>query len=687
MVLKIENRYPVPFILDCGSTISLISYSNLIKIIKNKNKIQKARETVDIILANGSSLETLGWIKLKICVKKLRTWETFIVTPSQINILGLTFFQNRRIGIEYKRDAPKIYINGIEVLGAREEHVQSINMVDDKPGADLIIYDDDSKFVLNGEDAYLIPELSDNSTLDMFDIGEKYEDYKQSVIEMLKKHDKLLDGKIGRITVIEPVELKLVKNSPDGHITPYRRRSIPEKIIISALIKELVDMGVAELTSEPTTWVAQLVIVPKAVINEKGLSKRQILDKYTDPSAFRLCCDYRAINSYLACIQYPLENIETLLYQLSSASSCSILDISSAFHTIELSDNSQQYLTFQGFDEQLNKKLYKMKRLGQGISQASSIFQSAMDKILDGLPKDLRRRCKAYVDDLTVLHLTEDVTTEIKVLNDILAHLERCGLKINVKKMKLFQTRFMFLGHLIEDNRITVCPKRLSGIKNLKVPSSKKELQMILGAANYIRKHLPSQHLASAVLYKKLDQIEKGKFDEEARRAYNQLVSSLENAIKLNFPVMDSPMVIFSDSSDIAIATFICQFSRNDKYLTRTQIQALDWNNIKDLANYIKIHPLSCMSKSLNKAEQKAPIAMKELLAICYTLSNNRELLSNDLVFMIDSQTCINWLRGTSEINTTVVCANRVRRLINRIHALCPTPKILKLIKSASLYF
>ena len=399
---------------------------------------------------------------------------------------------------------------------------------------------------------------------------------------------------------------------------------------------------------------------------------------------YRITADYRPLNQHLVELNYPLEDIESLLYKLAQAKSVTLIDISSAFFHLPLSEESQKYLIFQAYDEFLNKNLYRITRLGQGTSQSSSLFQAAMAKILGKLDENLKQLTVSYVDDLSILHLTEDPKREIDILDKILGHLEQCGIKINLKKMQVMKKSFLFLGHMIQNNKISVCPKRLSGIKNLRAPTNKKELQILLGHVNYIRKHVPNLHNSSAVLYKKLDQIETdGDLDEEGKMAYNKLLESLTNSINLNFPTPKAPMVMFSDASDYAIATFLCQFSKLGKYLSESELQEIDWNKLEEMSSDIVIHPLGCSSKSLNKSERNAPIALKELIALCYSLINNRELLHSGPIFvLIDSQTLFNWLTGTSEINTTIICAKRVVRLINRIQSLCATPKVFKLIKS-----
>lgn len=239
VTLRIENIITIPFILDCGSTISLISYSVIKKIIKIKNRIRTSNTVIDIILANGSTLETIGWVILRIRIKNLSFTEKFIVTTSSINLLGLTFFQDKRIKVEYHKNNPVVFINNSKVMGRSHNINHRLNIIPNEEDVkEMIIHEDETEFMFNDVDCYLNPDVQDNSKLDSFDIDPAYENLRQLVVKMLSKHKKLLDGKIGKINVIEPIEMKLKKDAPDGHISQCRRRSIPEKIVISAQRKK-----------------------------------------------------------------------------------------------------------------------------------------------------------------------------------------------------------------------------------------------------------------------------------------------------------------------------------------------------------------------------------------------------------------------------------------------------------------
>ena len=89
-------------------------------------------------------------------------------------------------------------------------------------------------------------------------------------------------------------------------------------------LKRLEKEGIIEdVTGEPTPWLNPLVIVPKG--------ERNII----------ICVDMRAANNASTRTQYPTPTINGLLLTLKGSKFFTKLDMASAFHQIDLNQDSR----------------------------------------------------------------------------------------------------------------------------------------------------------------------------------------------------------------------------------------------------------------------------------------------------------------------------------------------------------
>jgi hypothetical protein len=120
-------------------------------------------------------------------------------------------------------------------------------------------------------------------------------------------------------------------------------------------------------------WAAPIVVVPKS-------------DK-----SIRICEDYKVtVNKCIHEEQYPLPNTEDMFATLAGGKKFTKLDLAQAYSQLELETGSEKYLTIN-----THQGLYRYNRLAYGVSSAPAIFQSVMDRILNGLPNVMCR-----IDDI-----------------------------------------------------------------------------------------------------------------------------------------------------------------------------------------------------------------------------------------------------------------------------------------------
>lgn len=73
----------------------------------------------------------------------------------------------------------------------------------------------------------------------------------------------------------------------------------------------------------------------------------------------------------------------------------------------------------------------------------------------------------------------------------MLQALRQTGLTVNLKKSKLGQATLQYLGFHIGRGEIWDIPDKVAALRDVPLPSIKKELQQFLGLANYYCRFVP----------------------------------------------------------------------------------------------------------------------------------------------------------------------------------------------------
>ena len=178
---------------------------------------------------------------------------------------------------------------------------------------------------------------------------------------MLSRHKSLFKDELG---TMQGVKAKLFVK-PESKPKFFKPRQVPYALkgAIEQELDRLENMGVIEKVRY-SERVAPIVPVVKP------------------DNSIRVCGDYKVtVNSVLGVDQHPLPNPEDLFVELSGGEKFSELDLSRANQQILLDEDSREYVTIN-----THKGFYRPTRLPFGVSSASAIFQSKIEKVLQGVP-------------------------------------------------------------------------------------------------------------------------------------------------------------------------------------------------------------------------------------------------------------------------------------------------------------
>ena len=211
-----------------------------------------------------------------------------------------------------------------------------------------------------------------------------------------------------------------------------------------------------------------------------------------DTKEKRVVTDFRYLNSKIRWINHPFPLLSETIARIghSNCTIMSVIDIKSAFHSLNLSERAQQYAGIASFN---GGKHYYYRKCPQGLSVSPGLWQAKIDEILCEIPES-REFCIAHHDDIIIFSKNKAMHENhvISLFTALIKH----GLKICPRKCKLFRDKVIYMGHQIFINSIgQVCVQamndRCSAIRKIPIPKSPREVKRFIGAVNYLSMFLP----------------------------------------------------------------------------------------------------------------------------------------------------------------------------------------------------
>ena len=188
----------------------------------------------------------------------------------------------------------------------------------------------------------------------------------------------------------------------------------------------------------------------------------------------RLCGDFKVtVNKVALLDKYPLPRIDELFTNLSGGKHFSKLDLSQAYHQIELDEASSTLATVN-----THCGLFRYNRLPYGVSSAVSLFQRVIDNLLKGIPGVC-----VYLDDILVTG--RDDAEHLTNLHSVLKKLSDSGLKLAKDKCHFLLPSVKYLGFRVTQEGIQPTGEKVRAIKEAKAPRNVQELRSFIGLVNY----------------------------------------------------------------------------------------------------------------------------------------------------------------------------------------------------------
>lgn len=244
-------------------------------------------------------------------------------------------------------------------------------------------------------------------------------------------------------------------------IQPLRRVPISVEPAIEKKLQEAMDQDIIEKVREPSEWISPILVL------------------FKKSGEIRICVDMRRANLAIARENFPLPTFEALMAKLRGAKFFTRLDLVSAYHQMELHEDSRKITTFI-----THIGVFRYKRLMFGVNAAPEIFQREYQSILAGL-----FNCINFLDDTLIYGKDEKEHDEC--LAAVEERLRENNVALNEDKCERKVQELEFLGHTVSCRGINADDRKVEAIRSFRAPANKEELRSFLGLVTYLGKFIP----------------------------------------------------------------------------------------------------------------------------------------------------------------------------------------------------
>ncbi|RVW87035.1 Retrovirus-related Pol polyprotein from transposon 297 [Vitis vinifera] len=300
-------------------------------------------------------------------------------------------------------------------------------------------------------------------------------DQEDSLLGVLRKCKKAIGWQISDLKGISPLVCThhiYMEEDAKPVRQPQRRLNPHMQEVVRGEVLKLLQAGIIYPILD-SLWVSPTQVVPKksgitVIQNEKG---EEVSTRLT--SGWRVCIDYRRLNSVTRKDHFPLPFMDQVLERILGHPFYCFLDGYSGYFQIEIDLEDQEKTTFT-----CPFGTFAYRRMPFGLCNAPATFQRCILSIFSDM---VERIMEVFMDDITVYGGSYE-----KCLLHLEAVLQRCiekDLVLNWEKCHFMVQQGIVLGHIISKNGI----EDAKFVWDEKFQKSFEELKQFLTTAPIVR--------------------------------------------------------------------------------------------------------------------------------------------------------------------------------------------------------
>ena len=264
-------------------------------------------------------------------------------------------------------------------------------------------------------------------------------------------------------------------------------------------------------------------------------------------TGWRVCIDYKKLNTATKKDHFPLPFIDQMLDRLERHPHFCFLDGYSGYNQIAIAPEDQEKTTFT-----CPFGTFAFRRMPFGLCNAPGTFQRCMMSIFFDLAEEVM---EIFMDDFTVYGSSFE-----QCLHNLGTVLQRCkhkNLALNWEKCHFMVTEGIVLGHMISVAGLEVDQAKVSIIRNLMPPTTVKGIRSFLGHVGFYRRFIRDFSKIARPLCRLLEKDTKFYFDESCHKAFEEIKSRLVEAPIMEKPDWNKEFEIMCDATDFAMGAVL----------------------------------------------------------------------------------------------------------------------------------
>ena len=304
---------------------------------------------------------------------------------------------------------------------------------------------------------------------------------------------------ISRDPPYQPIKFKIPLRKDMTHvpIKPIKTAFLAQRLVPAAkqMLDELESKGV--IARGFSQYNARTFFIPKAPVE---ISLNEWIAKGNSPDSFvagspnkdvqnlnlRMVHHFVELNERTACTPlYQPSGLQQLRRISPAIKVLSIVDITSAYFSLCLSEESALYTGFDVGIENYGRYYYKRAPMGAQVSK--TLQDASLMYCLSDLSNYI-----IYSDNVVIV--SENIADHKRHVEKILTRLRTCGMKCKLEKASFFVTqRVKLYGHILdlENEKILAEPDKLAALRSKPVPKNITMLKSFLGALTFMGSLLP----------------------------------------------------------------------------------------------------------------------------------------------------------------------------------------------------
>ncbi|KAG9449972.1 hypothetical protein H6P81_009937 [Aristolochia fimbriata] len=295
------------------------------------------------------------------------------------------------------------------------------------------------------------------------------------LIEVLSKHKKAIGWSLSNIEGISPkicTHRILMEDNYKPNIQPQRRLNPTLQEVVKKEVIKLLGAGIIYPLSN-SAWVSLVQVVPKKGGTTVIHNENNELIPTRTVMGWRMCINYRKLNTSTRKDHFPLPFIDQMLEKLAGNKFYCFLDGYSGYFQIPIAPEDKEKTTFT-----CPYGTFAYRRMPFGLCNAPTTFQRCMMALFHDM---IGKMMEIFIDDFTLYGLTFE--TCLQHLELVLKRCEEKKLVFNWEKCHFMVREGIVLGHKISEKGIEVDKAKIEVIEKLLPPTSVKAIRSFLGHA------------------------------------------------------------------------------------------------------------------------------------------------------------------------------------------------------------